>query len=140
MAASPMRSLPSLYSRNSAPKARHPCFSWTRITEEITGSIMPSFNLPPEERATVRPFDPLVLDRTVIAIPLLKQMEEELALVKVVERDDSTALSSFNAAIKLNEEYPSGLDVARDRALALASEAKEEAVRASAERLTKLPE
>src|SRR5438552_10619378 len=101
---------------------------------------MPSFDLPPEERATVRPFDPLVLDRTVIAIPLLKQMEEELALIKDVERDFPEAAKSFNTAIKLIEKYPSGLGAARERVRALATEEAEQAVRLSAERLSNLPE
>ena len=34
--------------------------------------LMPSSNLPPEEQPKVKPFDPVVLDRAVIAIPLLK--------------------------------------------------------------------
>ena len=46
---------------------------------------MPPSSLPPEEQRTVSPFDPLVLDRTIIAIPLLKQMEAELARIAAVE-------------------------------------------------------
>ena len=37
---------------------------------------MPSSNRPPEEHARVKPFDPLVLDRTLIALPLLKEMQQ----------------------------------------------------------------
>ena len=46
---------------------------------------MPSFNLPPEEQREVKPFDPLVLDRTVIAVPLLKEMQEDLDLTGKIE-------------------------------------------------------
>ena len=47
--------------------------------------LMPSSNLPPEEQPKVKPFDPVVLDRTVIAIPLLKEMQEDLELTAKVE-------------------------------------------------------
>ena len=47
---------------------------------------MPSSSLPPEEQRRVNPFDPLVLDRTVIAVPLLKEMKEDLDLIAEVEK------------------------------------------------------
>ena len=46
---------------------------------------MPPSSLPPEEQGKVKPFDPLVLDRTVIAIPLLKEMEEDFDLIDQVK-------------------------------------------------------
>ena len=49
---------------------------------------MPSSDLPPEEQRKVKPFDPLVLDRTVIAVPLLKEMQEDLKLIAIVEETD----------------------------------------------------
>jgi len=35
-------------------------------------------SIPPEEQARVKTFDPLVLDRSVIALPLLREMEADL--------------------------------------------------------------
>jgi hypothetical protein len=46
---------------------------------------MPS-NLPPEDQAKIKPFDRLVLDRAVIAVPLLKEMQEDLDLIAKVEK------------------------------------------------------
>ena len=36
-------------------------------------------SIPPEEQRRVKTFDPLVLDRLVIALPLLQKMEEDLS-------------------------------------------------------------
>jgi hypothetical protein len=44
--------------------------------------LMPSSNRPAEEQQKVRPFDPLVLDRAMIAIPLLNEMQEDLDLIR----------------------------------------------------------
>jgi hypothetical protein len=77
---------------------------------------MPS-NLPPEEQAKVRPFDPLALDRTVIAVPLLKEMQDGLNLVAKVQKTYPTVSGSssrrssskriFGAARKAHERKSS---------------------------------
>jgi len=91
---------------------------------------MPSSSLPPEEQREVKPFDPLVLDRTVIAVPLLKEMQEDLELTaKVVIPQE------FNAAIEFNENFSGGANAAREEALKMADRAKERARKASEKRL-----
>ena len=45
---------------------------------------MSSSNVP-EEQAKVKAFDPLVLDRTVIAIPLLKDMQADLEHIQLIK-------------------------------------------------------
>ena len=47
---------------------------------------MASSSIPLEEQRKVIDFDPLVLDRTVIAVPLLKKMQEDFELIAVGEK------------------------------------------------------
>ena len=92
---------------------------------------MPPSSLPPEEQGKVKPFDPLVLDRTVIAIPLLKEMEEDFDLIDQVKALDPEALTMFNAAIEFNPAFPGGLAAARADAIALLEQAAEKAAKAA---------
>jgi serine protease AprX len=62
-----------------------------------------------------KPFDPLVLDKTVIAIPLLEQIREN-------ERRPKRAI--YDVIIDLNLEYPNGRDGARDWVIANVENAK----------------
>ena len=93
-----------------------------------------SLSRPPEEQPSVKPFDPLVLDRTVIAIPLLREMEADLKHIQFVESVDADAARDFNAAIQYNAGFPNGTDGAYnlvvEMAIAAAQEAKEAATRA----------
>jgi subtilisin family serine protease len=57
------------------------------------------------------PFTPETLDKTVIAIPLLKKLEDER---KKLETDASLAREVFPVIIDLNLEYPSGRENARE--------------------------
>src|SRR6266487_198315 len=91
---------------------------------------MPSSNLPPEEQPEVQPFDPLVLDRTVIAVPLLKEMQEDLELTAKVEIPQE-----FNAAIEFNEDFSGGANAAREETLKMTDRAKDTARKASEKRL-----
>lgn len=59
---------------------------------------MPS-NLRSEEQPKVKRFDSLVLDRTVIAVPLLKAMQEDLHLIAKVEKTHLTVFRKLNSAI-----------------------------------------
>jgi serine protease AprX len=79
---------------------------------------MPSSNRPPEEQPKVKPFDPLVLDRTVIAVPLLEEMKKDLELIAVVEKAHPKAAQEFNSAIEFNKNFPGGAKAAREKALA----------------------
>jgi subtilisin family serine protease len=94
---------------------------------------MPASSRPPEEQASVKPFDPLVLDRTVIAVPLLKQMEEELEMIRAVKAAHPDATASFNAAIVYRSDFPGGEQAAwqrvRERATLAAERARQIALR-----------
>jgi len=96
---------------------------------------MPSSNLPPEEQPEVKPFDPLVLDRTVIAVPLLNEMKEDLSLIETVEKMYPEAAQKFNAAIEFNKKFPGGVKAAREKVLTMAEDAKQAALETSKRRL-----
>lgn len=71
---------------------------------------MPSSNRPPEEQARVKEFNPLVLDRTVIALPLLKDMQEDLELIAKVKAAHPEVFSKFNTAIEFDQDFPGGAE------------------------------
>ena len=91
---------------------------------------MPSSNLPPEEQPKVEPFNPLVLDRTVIAVPLLNEMKEDLDLVA-----KKKVPPQFNAVIEFNKKFPGGAKAAWENVLTMAEEAKNKALEASTKRV-----
>ena len=80
-------------------------------------------SLPPEEQPRVKEFDPAVLDRAVIAIPLLKEMQQDLQRIELVRRTRPEALQEFNAAIEYNPLYPGGATAAAARVEELAHQA-----------------
>lgn len=82
---------------------------------------MPNSSLPPEEQPRVKPFDPLVLDKTVIAIPLLEQMQADFARIDDILKDHPDA-GTFNTALQYNDAYPGGLDAAWKEVQRLAAE------------------
>ena len=96
---------------------------------------MASSSLPPEDQASVKPFDPLVLDRTVIAIPLLRKMETELALIEAVKAAFPNALRDFNAAIVYRRDFPGGIDAAWPTVRARARAAADRAIEIGRKRL-----
>jgi len=96
---------------------------------------MPSSNIPPEEQQQVKPFDPVVLDRTVIAVPLLNEMKEDLDLIEMVEKMYPEAAQKFNAAIEFNKKFPGGAKAAREKVLTMAEDAKDKALEASTKRV-----
>jgi subtilisin family serine protease len=100
---------------------------------------MPSSNLPPEEQPKVKPFDPLVLDRTVIAVPLLEDMQEDLKLIAKVEETYPQVGQEFNSAIEFNKNFQGGAEAAREKVLEMADVAKQEALEASTKRLASAP-
>ena len=90
---------------------------------------------PPEERARVVQFNPLDLDRTVIAVPLLREMKEEVARIEQMAILSPTALAEFNAAIEYASDFPGGVKAARALAQQFATSAAEAAVKASERRV-----
>ena len=98
---------------------------------------MPSFNLPPGTPVGGEQFRPLDLDRTVIAIPLLKQIHEELKIIQEFNARFPEAARSHNVAILLNPRDPAGLEAAQARIAEMAAKAASLALSASTERLKK---
>ena len=96
---------------------------------------MPSSNIPPEEQPRVKPFDPLVLDRTVIAVPLLNEMKEDLDLIAKVEKTHPQVFQKFNTAIEFNKNFHGGVEAAREQVIKMADAAANEAIEASTKRL-----
>jgi subtilisin family serine protease len=91
--------------------------------------------LPPEQRARVKQFNPLDLDRTVISVPLLREMKEEVARIEQLAVLSPTALALFNAAIEYATVFPGGTRAARAEAQRLATNAADAAVKASESRV-----
>ena len=94
---------------------------------------MPS-PITPEEQRQVKPFDPVVLDRTVIAVPLLNEMKEDLRLIAKVEKRYPDASTKFNAALEFNPKFKRGVKDAREEVLKMAKTAKDEALESSKKR------
>ena len=97
--------------------------------------LMPSSNLPPEEQTKVKPFDPLVLDRTVIAVPLLQEMQEDLDLIAKFEKRHPKIAQEFNSVIEFNKKFRGGVEAALAKVLTMANSAKQEALQASTKRV-----
>jgi subtilisin family serine protease len=96
---------------------------------------MSSSSVPPEEQPKVKPFDPLVLDRTVIAIPLLKEMQEDLGRIKSIKETHPDAVRQFNSAIEYNRNFPGGEQAAHELVVEMLKKAAERAFKASEQRL-----
>ena len=99
---------------------------------------MPASSRPPEEQARVKPFDPLVLDRTVIAIPLLKAMQEDLEHIRLVTTAHPEARRDFNAAIEYAADFPGGAVAARQRVVEMLKDAAAQALAAMTRKLDAL--
>jgi serine protease AprX len=95
-------------------------------------------SLPPEEQKRVKPFDPLVLDRTVIAIPLLQAMEADLARIRQLEEAYPDATREHNAAVEYNPKFRGGMRAARTRLLELLDQASQKALDIAAKRVVNL--
>jgi serine protease AprX len=73
---------------------------------------------PPVER-----FNPTILDRTVIAIPLLKQIEDEKSLTEKVRRNHPKEAAEFNAVILLPRKSAASKEEVRKAAQTVVDEA-----------------
>ena len=92
-------------------------------------------SLPPEEQPRVKQFDPLVLDRTVIAVPLLKAMKEDLQLIEAAKKlHPDVDPDKYNAAIEFNPTFAGGASGARKRVIEMAASVAEKAVKTSEKR------
>jgi serine protease AprX len=92
---------------------------------------------PPEERARVKQFEPVDLDRTVIAVPLLREMKEDFDRIAQMDAFMPKASSKYNAALEYTRDYPGGPDAAREESLKLMARATEKALAASKDRIAR---
>jgi serine protease AprX len=79
----------------------------------------------PPPRGARRSFDSALLERTVIAIPLLEQIQQEVDMIEWALRNRPGWFSSFDCAILLNQAYPGGIEAAYDDAVDLVKQAKQ---------------
>ena len=97
---------------------------------------MPSSHHPPESQPTVKIFDPLELDRSVIAIPLLRQMEEELRGIEAFRAAHPFSEDGeFNTLIEYNREFDGKPEEMRELVVKRAEEAAAKALEASKRRV-----
>jgi serine protease AprX len=92
-------------------------------------------SVPPEEQPRVKAFDPAVLDRAVIALPLLKEMEKDLAQMAWVRKDYPDKITRFNTIFQYNPAFPGGIDAAHARTLQLLQQASSRALDAYQRRI-----
>ena len=95
-------------------------------------------SVPPEAQPRVKTFDPLVLDRTVIALPLLKEMQADLDRIQFIKAEAPKAVAEYNAAIEYNVDFPGGVEKAAAAAAELIAAAGVKAVEISARRLQQI--
>jgi subtilisin family serine protease len=93
--------------------------------------------LPPEERARVKQFDPIDLDRTIIAVPLLRAMKEDFARIEQMDSVIPKASEEYNAAIEYTPDFPGGARTARKEALRLMELAAARAIASSLDRVAR---
>ena len=101
---------------------------------------MVSPTLRPEDQRRVKQFDPLVLDRTVIAVPLLKKMQEDLLLIETARKLHTRLRpEKYNAAVEFNPNFPGGVAAAHKEVAEMATSAAEKAGKAAEKRLKETP-
>lgn len=71
-----------------------------------------------------RSFNSALLDRTIIAIPLLEQIQEEISMIDWAEQTHPDWFNSHNCAIILNQAFPDGKDASFRAAKELVNKAK----------------
>jgi serine protease AprX len=101
---------------------------------------MPPSNLPPEEQPSVKSFDPLVLDRTVIALPLLKAMKEDFDYIQWILDAHPEVELEYNTAFEYNAAFLGGVGAARQLIEDLAARASQKALEVSARQLANASE
>jgi subtilisin family serine protease len=99
---------------------------------------MESSSLPPEQQAKVKSFNPLVLDRTVIAVPLLKEMKEDLDRIETVKTTHPELVKQFNCAIEFNPDFPGGAVAAFKEVQKMVDVVAKQALKSSSQRLDRV--
>ncbi len=96
---------------------------------------MSSSSQPPETQARVKTFDPLELDRSVIAIPLLRQMEEELREIEAFRIEHPFDPKEFNTVIEYNRDFDGKPEEMRELVVQMADQAAAKALEVSKRRV-----
>ena len=99
---------------------------------------MADASVPPEGQARVRPFDPLVLDKTIIALPLLELMQEDFARINAILKDHPEA-GTFNTAIQYNGAFVGGLEGAWHEVQRIAGDAAKRTVTVVQAQMAQVP-
>ena len=99
---------------------------------------MADASVPPEGQARVRPFDPLVLDKTIIALPLLELMQEDFARINAILKDHPEA-GTFNTAIQYNGAFFGGLEGAWHEVQRIAGDAAKRTVTVVQAQMAQVP-
>src|SRR5262245_13431440 len=94
-----------------------------------------SSSVPPEQQPKVRQFDPVQLDRTVIALPLLREMQRDFERIEEIRALDPTLLDTYTAAIEYNSIYAGGIEAAYQAVLAQLKVTSDQAMKAAASRV-----
>jgi hypothetical protein len=79
-----------------------------------------------------------VLDRTVIALPLLKEMQEDLERIQIIKDTAPDAVTKYNTAIQYNDEFPGGMKKAVEAAAAMIDAAGKKTVEVAGRRLEQI--
>lgn len=85
---------------------------------------------PPNDSPS-KTFKPVDLDRTIIALPLLRDMKADLERIQQLLAIVPNADDRYNAAVEYNANYPGGLAAAHQKALELMRSASEKSRRAA---------
>lgn len=79
----------------------------------------------PSPQGSQRSFNSALLERTVIAIPLLEQIQQEVGMIEWAVKNRPDWFSSYDCAVLLNQAYPGGIEAAYDDAVDLVKQAKQ---------------
>jgi hypothetical protein len=110
------------------------CFSSHMAFDRINAALHPpprsakpmaSYELSSFNRV-LKPFDPKILRRSTIAIPLREVIEQEIAQTEEFLKNHSKVLEGHNAAVFHRADFPGGLEKARAVALERLAEAIKE--------------
>jgi hypothetical protein len=83
--------------------------------------------MPPSTTPPDRPFTSTDLDRTIIALPLLRDMQADLERIDQLLKIVPDAVEKFNAAVEYNANYQGGVRAAYEKTLELLKVATEKA-------------
>ena len=93
----------------------------------------------PTSRKSSRPFEPSLLDRTVIAIPLLNAIQSAIQIIQWAEKKKPELLEQYNCALLYDPEFPGGMKSVHSAAMELFAEARKRVTREEIEPVVEAP-